>query len=427
LHFAGAVAAKRNHFAMDPTRQWDLRIKNHKAVTIWYKRRLQLQYVFILKFDFMIIGILKEEGAENRVALLPESVATLTKMTVTLLVEKDAGLKSFATDSDYEAAGASMAARSEIIDQADMLIMIHPPSDDELSTIRKKTVLLAVLNPYFNGDLIKKMACKNITAFSLDVIPRTSRAQSMDILSSMATVAGYKAVLTAANTLPKFFPMFMTAAGTITPAKVLILGAGVAGLQALATSRKLGAVVEVFDVRAAVKEEVVGLGGKFVEVEGAIDDKTAGGYAVEQTDDFKKKQAAAVHDHAVKSDVVICTAQIPGKKAPLLLTKETVEAMKHGSVIIDLAASTGGNCEVTRNEETLIHHGVKVIGNSAFPVDMPTDASKMFGKNVINFLKLMINTKGEFNLNWEDDIVKGTCVTHNGEVIHERVKSAINA
>ena len=292
--------------------------------------------------------------------------------------------------------------------------------------MKEKTVFLAVLNPFFNKELIQQLAHKNITSFSLDVIPRTSRAQSMDILSSMATVAGYKAVLTAANSLPKFFPMFMTAAGTITPAKVLILGAGVAGLQAIATSRKLGAVVEVFDVRAAVKEEVVGLGGKFVEVEGAVDDKTAGGYAVEQNDDFKRRQAEAVHDHAVKSDVVICTAQIPGKKAPLLLKKETVDAMKPGSVVIDLAASTGGNCELTKNDETIVHHGVKIIGNSFFAVDMPSDASKMFGKNVINFLKLMISPKGEFNLNWDDDIVKGTCVTHNKEVVHERVKAALN-
>jgi NAD(P) transhydrogenase subunit alpha len=374
----------------------------------------------------MIIGILKETAPEKRVALLPESVATLTKMTVTIYVEKDAGMGAFATDADYEAAGAKIASKSDVIAQSDMLIKINPPTDTELSQLKEKTVLLAVLNPFFNTEIIKQLARQNITSFSLDVIPRTSRAQSMDILSSMATVAGYKAVLTAANTLPKFFPMFMTAAGTITPAKMLILGAGVAGLQSIATSRKLGAVVEVFDVRAAVKEEVIGLGGKFIEVEGAVDDKAAGGYAVEQTDDFKKKQAAAVHDHAVKSDVVICTAQIPGKKAPVLLKKETVEAMKPGSVIIDLAASTGGNCEVTKNDETIVHNGVTVIGNSSFPVDMPTDASKMFGKNVINFLKLMISAKGEFNLNWDDDIVKGTCVTHNNEIVHERVKTVIN-
>ncbi|MCX6266378.1 MAG: Re/Si-specific NAD(P)(+) transhydrogenase subunit alpha [Bacteroidetes bacterium] len=375
----------------------------------------------------MTIGILKEEGAENRVSLLPESVATLTKMMVTVFVEKEAGLRAFASDADYETAGAKILAKDEVIAQSDLLIKINPPSEAELLQMKERVVFLAVLNPFFNGPLVRRLAEKNITSFSLDVIPRTSRAQSMDILSSMATVAGYKAVLAAASSLPKFFPMFMTAAGTITPAKVLILGAGVAGLQALATSRKLGAVVEVFDVRAAVKEEVVGLGGKFVEVEGAVDDKSAGGYAVEQTEDYKKKQAAAVHEHAIKSDVVICTAQIPGKKAPLLLTKATVELMKPGAVIIDLAASTGGNCEVTKNDATVIYQGVKVIGNSSFPVEMPTDASKMFGKNVINFLKLMISAKGEFNLKWEDDIVKGTCVTHNKEIVHERVKASITA
>ncbi len=375
----------------------------------------------------MIIGILKEESPENRVALLPESVATLTKMMVTVYVEKEAGLRAFASDAEYETAGAKIAVKEDVIAQSELLVKINPPTDAEFGQMKEKSILLAVLNPYFNGELIKKLALKNITSFSLDVVPRTSRAQSMDILSSMATVSGYKAVLTAANSLPKFFPMFMTAAGTITPAKVLILGAGVAGLQALATSRKLGAVVEVFDVRAAVKEEVVGLGGKFVEVEGAVDDKSAGGYAVEQSDDFKKKQAAAVHDHAVKSDVVICTAQIPGKRAPVLLKKESVEAMKPGSVIIDLAASTGGNCELTKNDETILFHGVKIIGNSSFPVDLPSDASKMFGKNVINFLKLMISAKGEFNLNWQDDIVKGTCVTHDHEIVHERVKAMITA
>jgi NAD(P) transhydrogenase subunit alpha len=221
--------------------------------------------------------------------------------------------------------------------------------------------------------------------------------------------------------------MFMTAAGTITPAKVLILGAGVAGLQAVATSRKLGAVVEVFDVRAAVKEEVIGLGAKFVEVEGAIDDKAAGGYAVEQTEEFRKKQAQAIHDHAVKSDVVICTAQIPGKKAPVLLRKETVESMKPGSVIIDLAASTGGNCELTKNGESFLHRGVRITGNSLLAVDMPSDASKMFGKNVLNFLKLMFGPEGEFRLNWEDDLVKGTCLTHGKEIINEKVKSIVNA
>jgi NAD(P) transhydrogenase subunit alpha len=373
----------------------------------------------------MVLGILKETKDERRVAMLPESVASLVKMNVSVIVEQDAGSSAFASNADYEAAGAKIDTKENVIHHSEVLVKINPPTDEERKLMSEGKVFLAVLNPYFNADLVKDLAAKNITSFSLDVIPRTSRAQAMDILSSMATVAGYKAVLTAANTLPKFFPMFMTAAGTITPAKVLILGAGVAGLQSIATSRKLGAVVEVFDVRAAVKEEVTGIGGKFIEVEGAADDKAAGGYAVEQSDEFKQRQAQAIHDHAIKSDVVICTAQIPGKKAPLLLRKSTVEAMKPGSVVIDIAASTGGNCEVTKNNETIVHSGVTVIGNSFLAVDMPSDASKMFGKNVINFLKLIVTKEGNLNLNWEDDIVKGTAVTHNKEIVHERIKSVI--
>ncbi|MFZ4546458.1 MAG: Re/Si-specific NAD(P)(+) transhydrogenase subunit alpha [Bacteroidales bacterium] len=373
----------------------------------------------------MTIGILKEIAGENRVAMLPESVATLVKMNVTMLVEAGAGLAAFASDQEYELAGARIETKAKVIAGSELLIKIQPPTAEEIALMKDGQVILAVLNPYFNTGLIQELAAKNITGFSMDVVPRTSRAQAMDILSSMATVAGYKAVLTAANTLPKFFPMFMTAAGTIKPANMLILGAGVAGLQAIATSRKLGAVVYVFDVRAAVKEEVVGLGGKFVEVAGAIDDKAAGGYAVEQTDEFKARQAQAIHDQAVKSDVVICTAQIPGRRAPVLLKKETVEAMKPGSVIIDLAASTGGNCELCKNDETVIHNGVKIIGNSQFPTDMPTDASRMYGKNMINFLKLIITKEGALNLNWDDDIVKGTAVTHGKEIVNERVKAAI--
>ena len=374
----------------------------------------------------MILGILKETKDERRVAMLPESVAALVKMNVTVMVEKDAGLSAYASNAEYEAAGAKMDTKENVINQSEVLVKINPPTDEEKSLMKEGKVFLAVLNPYFNTGLVKELAAKNITSFSLDVIPRTSRAQAMDILSSMATVAGYKAVLTAANTLPKFFPMFMTAAGTITPSKVLILGAGVAGLQAVATARKLGAVVEVFDVRAAVKEQVIGLGAKFVDVEGAVDDKTAGGYAVEQTEEFKQRQAQAVHDHAIKSDVIICTAQIPGKKAPVLLKKATVEAMKPGSVIIDIAASTGGNCEYTQDNKTVVQNGITIVGNSFFAVDMPSDASKMFGKNVINFLKLMVTKEGALNLNWDDDIVKGTAVTHNKEIVHERVKSIIN-
>ena len=244
----------------------------------------------------------------------------------------------------------------------------------------------------------------------------------MDILSSMATVAGYKAVLAAANHLPTFFPMFMTAAGTIRPSKVLILGAGVAGLQAIATARKLGAVVEAFDVRSSVKEEVQSLGGKFIEVEGSKDDSNAGGYAVEQTEEYKQKQQQLIQDLAKKANVVITTAQIPGRKAPLLITKNTVENMIPGSVIIDLAASTGGNCELTKNNEIIEVNHIKIIGNSNFPSEIPSDASKMYGNNIINFMKLIIDDNGGLNLNLDDEIVAGTCITHNKEIISERVK-----
>jgi NAD(P) transhydrogenase subunit alpha len=248
----------------------------------------------------------------------------------------------------------------------------------------------------------------------------------MDILSSMATVSGYKAVLHAASLIPKFFPMFMSAAGTIKPSKVLILGAGVAGLQAIAIARKLGAVVEVFDVRSAVKEEVKSLGGKFIEVEGAKEDAAAGGYAVEQTEDFKRKQQELIQKHAIAADVVIATAQIPGKKAPILLLKETVNSMKPGSVIIDLAASTGGNCELTQNGKSVVINGVIIVGKSDYPSDMSTDASKMFGCNVNNLLKIMIDKQGNLVLNMADDIICGTTAVHHGEYVSQRVKQMLN-
>jgi NAD(P) transhydrogenase subunit alpha len=245
----------------------------------------------------------------------------------------------------------------------------------------------------------------------------------MDVLSSQANIAGYKSVLVAADIYSRYFPMFMTAAGTIAPAKVLVLGAGVAGLQAVATARRLGAVVEVFDTRPAVKEEVISLGAKFIEVEGAADASKAGGYAVEQTEDFMKRQKQKIAESIMKSDVVITTAQIPGKPAPLLVTAEMVETMRPGSVIVDLAASTGGNCELSKNKETVMHNGVAIVGNSNLAAGMPSDASKLYGKNVLNFLQLITDKDGNLNLNWDDDLVKGCCITHNGEVMHERVKS----
>lgn len=373
----------------------------------------------------MILGLLKEHGSETRVALLPETVKVFTDLKVEVLVEEGAGESAFASNSQYQDVGAKVVSRSEVFDKAEVLLQIAPPDEGDIAKIKENQVWISAFNPLWETELVKTFLKKGLTTFSLDSIPRTTKAQSMDILSSMATVSGYMAVLDAASKLPTFFPMFMTAAGTIRPANVLILGAGVAGLQAIATSRRLGAQVQVFDVRSAVKEEVMSLGGKFVEVEGAVEDKAAGGYAVEQTEEFKKKQQQAINDHAAKANVVICTAQIPGKKAPLLLPTHAVEAMKPGSVIIDLAASSGGNCELTKDNETVVHKGITIIGQSNYPAHKPIDASRMFGKNVLNFMKLIIDDEGNLNLSFEDEIVKGTCITHKGEVSNERVKLII--
>jgi NAD(P) transhydrogenase subunit alpha len=373
----------------------------------------------------MILGLLKEHGNETRVAILPEVVQSLVELKTEVLTEKGAGEKAFAPNDQYEKAGAKVVSRKEIFEKADVLLQIQPPSDDDLKNLKETQVWISAFNPLWEKELVKTFQGKNVTTFSLDSIPRTTKAQAMDILSSMATVAGYKAVLDAAYRLPTFFPMFMTAAGTIRPANVLILGAGVAGLQATATARRLGAQVYVFDVRSAVREEVKSLGGKFVEVEGATEDKEAGGYAVEQTEEYKKKQQEAINAQAVKSDVIICTAQIPGRKAPLLVSKATVEKMKPGAVIIDLAASSGGNCELTKNNEVVVFQNKTIIGQSNYPAVTPLDASRMFGKNVLNFLKLIIGEEGALNLNFEDEIVKGTCITHQSELYNERVKSVI--
>lgn len=372
----------------------------------------------------MKIGILQETAGEKRVAMLPDGVATLVGLKVSVLVEKDAGKGASVPDTLYAEAGATVVSRSEVIKQTDVLLMINEPGD--IKDLKKGQVVVAAVNPLGQHDTVKAFRDAELTLFSLDVIPRTTRAQAMDILSSQATVSGYKAVLDAAGRLPGFMPMFMSAAGTIKPSKILILGAGVAGLQAIATARKLGAVVEAFDVRSAVKEEVMSLGAKFVEVEGATDDASAGGYAVEQTEEFKERQRQMIHEHCAKADIIICTAQIPGRKAPVLVTKESVQAMNPGSVIIDLAASTGGNCELTKNAEIVTVHDVTIVGESNYPSAMPRDASQMFGKNMINFLKLIIDGEGGLNLNWEDDLVTGTLVTHEKEIRHERVKEFMN-
>lgn len=365
----------------------------------------------------MTIGILKEPAAETRVSLLPEAVATLTKKGITVLTEQGAGEKAYSQDEDYVQAGAQVKSRQDVIRDSDLLLAIHPLQD----SIPSK-VIIGVYQPLFTQSAMQQWAAAGVTTFSLDMLPRTTRAQSMDVLSSQANIAGYKAVLLAANSYGRYFPMFMTAAGSIAPAKILILGAGVAGLQAVATARRLGAVVEVFDTRPAVKEEVMSLGAKFIEVEGAADASKAGGYAVEQSDDYKKKQTDRIAQSIAKTDIVITTAQIPGKKAPILISEEMLSSMRNGSVVIDLAAATGGNTPVTKNNETVQYKGVSIIGNSNLQATMPSDASKLYGKNILNFLQLIITKEGALNLNWEDDLVKGACITHGGQVVHERVK-----
>ncbi len=339
----------------------------------------------------MTIGILKEPNGENRVSLLPDQAEALIKKQVRMLVEAGAGDNAFAADDVYSNKGAEIKSRQEVLEQSDVLLTIQLLPDTDISILKSGAVLLGVYQPLLNASVINGWSAKGITTFSMDMIPRTTRAQSMDVLSSQANIAGYRAVLVAATMFPRYFPMFMTAAGSIAPAKVLILGAGVAGLQAIATARRLGAVVEVFDTRAAVKEEVMSLGAKFVEVEGAADASAAGGYAVEQTEEYKQKQQQKIADAIAKADVVITTAQIPGKKAPVLITEVMMNAMKPGSLIIDLASATGGNTPFTKNNETINHNGVTILGNSNLPSGMPYDASRMYGKNISNFLNLMIS------------------------------------
>ncbi len=372
----------------------------------------------------MIIGVLKEPDFETRVSLTAESAAVLIKKGIKVLIENNAGEKAFNNNKEYENAGAKITDRDEIFNNSDVILAIYPLENSEISNLKSK-ILIGVYQPLNQPETITFWADQNLTTFSMDMLPRTTRAQSMDVLSSQANIAGYKAVLEAANAYGRYFPMFMTAAGSIPPAKVLILGAGVAGLQAIATARRLGAVVEVFDTRPAVKEEVMSLGAKFIEVEGAADASKAGGYAVEQTEEYKQKQQKKIAESLAKSDIVITTAQIPGRKAPILITEKMLKTMRNGSVIVDLAASTGGNTPFTENNKSINHIGITIIGNSSLQSTMPADASKLYAKNILNFLQLIMDKEGSLNLNWEDDLVKGACITHDGEITNDRIKPAL--
>ncbi len=373
----------------------------------------------------LTIGILKEPEYDRRVSLIPDIAAALIKSGLSVLVETGAGNKAFHTDEAYRQAGAEIIDRATLISRSDILLSIHLPPVSEAPWGKKGAIWVGVFQPLFQAQAIEQWANQAPTLFSLDMLPRTTRAQAMDVLSSQANIAGYKAVILAAETYPRYFPMLMTAAGSIPPAKVLILGAGVAGLQAIATARRLGGVVEVFDTRPAVKEEVMSLGAKFVEVEGGADASAAGGYAVEQDELFRQRQKEKIALHAAKADIIITTAQIPGKKAPILITKEMIAAMRAGSVIIDLAAATGGNTDYTRNNESVVEHGVTIIGNSALQNSAAADASKLYSKNVQNFLKLIITGDQNLVLNFEDELIKGACICHKGAIMNERVKTLL--
>lgn len=374
----------------------------------------------------MKIAIAKEiEVGERRVALNPDSVSRLVKQGLEIWVEAGAGEGSFFSNEAYAEAGAKVISDvATLWGEADVLLKVGIPKDHEINQIRAGSVLLSFLSPLAQPETIQHLAERQITAFGMEMIPRTSRAQSMDALSSQAGVAGYKAVLIAAAALPKFFPMLTTAAGTIRPAKVFVMGAGVAGLQAIATARRLGAIVEAFDIRPAVKEEVQSLGAKFVEVKLDEDTVAAGGYAKEISEASKQRTQEVVAEHVKNADVVITTAQVPGKKAPLLVTEEMVAQMAPGSVIVDLAAEQGGNCAGTEPGKDVVRHGVTIIGPINLPASMPVHASQMYAKNISTLLQYLIKD-GELQLNFEDDIISNTCITHGGEIRNQRVKDAL--
>jgi len=375
----------------------------------------------------MKVAVLRETNPdETRVGLVPDGVKFLKKKEIEVVVQKDAGLRAGFPDSEYEAQGATIAAdASAAISGAEVVLKVQPAAVEEAGIFAKGQILLSSLQPTMNLEIVEALRDAGVTTMAMELMPRISRAQSMDILSSQATVAGYKAVLLGANAIEKFLPMLTTAAGTVRPAKTLTLGAGVAGLQVLATFRRLGAVMEAFDVRPAVKEQCESLGAKFLELDvGDMEDE--GGYAKELTEDQHEREMEMLAEAVKNKDIVITTAQIPGRTAPILITKAMVEAMSPGSAIVDLAAETGGNCEVTKAGETVVHNGVKILGPVNLAATMPYHASMMFSKNLVTFVMEMVNKEdGTLNLDFENETISGTCVTFNNEVRHGPTKEAL--
>lgn len=374
----------------------------------------------------MRVSVPRETAAgERRVALVPEVVGRLVKGGLEVVVEPGAGVAAHHSDDEYRAAGASVEAGCGLT--GDLVAKVQPPSLEEVSQLREGAVLVGFLQPFTSPELVRALAQRRVTALAMEAIPRITRAQTMDALSSQATVAGYQAALIAARELPRFFPMLTTAAGTIRPAKVLVLGAGVAGLQAIATARRLGAIVFGYDVRAAVREQIESLGARFLEIDLGIEDAEAqGGYARPLTEEEQARQRQLLADAIAGMDCVISTAAVPGRRAPLLIIEDAVERMPAGSVIVDLAAETGGNCELTKAGETVEAHGVKVIGPVNLPASMPDHASQLYARNLQALIEL-ITEGGQLALDFDDEIVAGCCITHDGEVVNERVRQAIGA
>ncbi|MCI0412121.1 Re/Si-specific NAD(P)(+) transhydrogenase subunit alpha [bacterium] len=376
----------------------------------------------------MKIGIPKETAAgETRVAMYPALVSSYTKDKHEVLVERDAGQGAAFSDEMYSAAGARILPDAkQLNEEADIILKVQPSNKKEAEQLREGTSLIGFLSAFTNHETVRIFAARKITAYAMEMIPRITRAQSMDALSSMATVAGYKSVLLAADHIHKMFPLMMTAAGTITPATVLILGAGVAGLQAIATARRLGAKVEAFDPRPAVKEQVKSLGAMFVEMEMPADAETAGGYAKELSPEFIQKEMEAIGGRLPKVDVVICTAQVFGKKAPLLITADMVKMLRAGSIIVDLAAEQGGNCELTEAGITTTHNGVKIIGAVNLPATMPLDASQLYSRNVQNLFRHLY-PKADAVPDFTDEITRGCCVTRDGQIVNDAIRNAVGS
>ena len=371
----------------------------------------------------MKISIIKENHQnEQRVSSTPDVITLLKRIGAEVLIEKGAGDLSGFGDELYKSNGAEIVNRSECF-QSDICLCVRMPSKNDINSMKNGSILIGILNPYENKDYFENLKNNNITSCCMELIPRISRAQSMDVLSSQANLAGYKSVIDAAEKFGKAFPMMMTAAGRINPAKVMILGVGVAGLQAIATAKRLGAVVSATDVRSATKEQVESLGGKFIMIDEADSktSETSGGYAKEMSEEYKKKQSILIAETIAKQDIVICTALIPGKKAPMLISEQMVNSMARGSIIVDLAVESGGNCPLSRVDEIVEHNGVKILGYSNVPGRVAKDASSLYGKNILNFLTLLINKEDKkINIDWEDEIISSVVLTHNGKVKLEK-------